>query len=69
MRQVFFQAVLMPLDCMTNLALLAKPRASGIMYIIATKPRQRFEENSIEDLYCLNLNFEFCHKIAGKYGF
>jgi hypothetical protein len=56
-------------DCMANLALLAKRRASGIMYIIAAKPMSRFKENSIEDLDCLNLNIEFCHKIAGKYSF
>jgi len=66
MRQVFFQTVLMQLGCMTNLALLAKPRASGIMYIITSNCTPRSGENSIQDLDCLNLNLEFCHKISGK---
>ena len=68
MRQVFFQVVRMLLDFMTNLALLAKPLASGIMYIITLNCMPRSGENSIQDLDCLNLNLEFCHKISGKSG-
>ncbi len=46
-------------------------KTTGFWYyvIIVSKPGPHFGENRIEDLDCLNLNFEFCHKIAGKYGF